>query len=228
MSPTASGLRDGTTRKADLFVLATGYKGPDHLLTQLFGADVAKRVGRVWGFDDATQELRNMWTRTPQPGLWFTGGAFSQARIYSRYIALQIDAIEAGRLGKAGWQSSVAAHARHSSVFASPRFAGDGPGVGKVSPAITCAIACRFSNVARALSRHPPACGSSSSPRLSVYPRRLWTLSPRMLGEGATEWYSSAFSRRISPEVLQFVHALQSRGRRECRAPAGTRGLVCK
>ena len=41
-----------------------------------------------------------MWTRTRQPGLWFTGGAFSQARIYSRYIALQIDAIEAGRLGK--------------------------------------------------------------------------------------------------------------------------------
>ena len=46
-------LRDGTTRKADLFVLATGYKGPDHLLTQLFGADVADRVGRVWGFDEA-------------------------------------------------------------------------------------------------------------------------------------------------------------------------------
>ena len=73
--------------KADLIVLATGYKGPDHLLQQLFGADVAKRVGRVWGFDDASSELRNMWTRTPQPGLWFVGGAFSQARIYSRYIA---------------------------------------------------------------------------------------------------------------------------------------------
>jgi putative flavoprotein involved in K+ transport len=41
-----------------------------------------------------------MWTRTPQPGLRFTAGAFSQARIYSRYIALQIDAIERGRLCK--------------------------------------------------------------------------------------------------------------------------------
>jgi hypothetical protein len=41
-----------------------------------------------------------MWTRTGQPGLWFTAGAFSQARIYSRYIALQIDAIEQGRLAK--------------------------------------------------------------------------------------------------------------------------------
>lgn len=94
-------LKDGSSLPADLFVLATGYKGLDHLLENLFGREVAVRVGRVWGFDETTQELRNMWTRTGQPGLWFTGGAFSQARIYSRYIALQIDAIERGALGKA-------------------------------------------------------------------------------------------------------------------------------
>jgi hypothetical protein len=41
-----------------------------------------------------------MWTRTGQPGLWFTRGAFSQARIFSRFIALQIAAIEAGTLSK--------------------------------------------------------------------------------------------------------------------------------
>src|SRR5713101_7570553 len=41
-----------------------------------------------------------MWVRTPQPGLWFTGGVFSQCRVYSCYIALQIDAIEAGKLAK--------------------------------------------------------------------------------------------------------------------------------
>jgi putative flavoprotein involved in K+ transport len=70
------------------------------LLAKLFGDDVAARVGRVWGFDEVTGELRNMWTRMPQPGLWFTAGAFSRARIYSRYIALQIDAIEQGRLSK--------------------------------------------------------------------------------------------------------------------------------
>ena len=93
-------LDDGSVRKADLVVLATGYKGLDHLLGTLFGADVANRVGRIWGFDEKTQELRNMWVRTGQPGLWFTGGAFSQCRIYSRYIALQIDAIEAGKLPK--------------------------------------------------------------------------------------------------------------------------------
>ena len=95
-------LKGGETLLAELLVLATGYKGPDHLLQKLFGDDVAQRVGRVWGFDDASQELRNMWTRNPQPGLWFTAGAFSQARIYSRFIALQIAAMEAGKLAKAG------------------------------------------------------------------------------------------------------------------------------
>ena len=93
-------LKDGTQLAADLFVLATGYKGLDHLLAELFGSEVAARVGRVWGFDETTAELRNMWRRTGQPGLWFTGGAFSQARIYSRFIALQIDAIERGVLAK--------------------------------------------------------------------------------------------------------------------------------
>lgn len=93
-------LTDGSALPAELFVLATGNKGPDHLVTHLFGAEVARRVGRVWGFDAATSEFANMWRRTPQPGLWFTAGAFSQARIYSRFIATQIDAIEKGRLGK--------------------------------------------------------------------------------------------------------------------------------
>ena len=93
-------LGDGSTLSADLVVLATGYKGLDHVVSSRFGEAVAKRVGPIWGFDGKTQELRNMWTRTRQPGLWLTGGAFSQCRIYSRYIALQIDAIEAGKLAK--------------------------------------------------------------------------------------------------------------------------------
>jgi cation diffusion facilitator CzcD-associated flavoprotein CzcO len=69
-------LRDGSTLKADLVVLATGYNGLDHIVGSLFGPGIAERVGPIWGFDDS-QELRNMWTRTRQPGLWFTAGSFS-------------------------------------------------------------------------------------------------------------------------------------------------------
>lgn len=88
-------LKNGNTRPADLIVLATGYKGQEHLLRKLFGEATAERVGPVWGFGQG-QELRNMYVRTPQPGLWFIAGSLAQCRIYSKYLALQIKAVEAG------------------------------------------------------------------------------------------------------------------------------------
>ncbi len=91
-------MKDGTQRDAALMVLATGYKGQDHLVRGLFGEDVAGRVGRVWGFDEPTQEIRNMWMGTGQPGLWFTGGSFAQCRMYSKYLAMQVKAVELGVL----------------------------------------------------------------------------------------------------------------------------------
>ena len=90
-------MRSGDTLAADLIVLATGYKGQEYLVRKLFGDDVAARVGPIWGFGDE-QELRNMFTRTAQPGLWFIAGSFTQCRIYSKYLALQIKACEEGLL----------------------------------------------------------------------------------------------------------------------------------
>jgi putative flavoprotein involved in K+ transport len=88
-------MRDGETLRADLIVLATGYKGQDVLVRKLFGDAVAARVGPIWGFGDEL-ELRNMFVRTPQPGLWFIAGSFAQCRIYSKYLGLQIKASELG------------------------------------------------------------------------------------------------------------------------------------
>ena len=92
-------MRNGTLVPADLVVLATGYKGMDALVRKLFGNDVSDRVGPIWGFDEAQQELRNMWMPTGQPGLWFIAGSFAQCRIYSKTLALQIQAAEAGLKG---------------------------------------------------------------------------------------------------------------------------------
>lgn len=89
-------LADGRLLPAELIVLATGYRGQEHMVRTLFGDAVADRAGPVWGFDPETQELRNMWTRTGHPGLWFTAGAFSQCRNYSKYLALGIKAEELG------------------------------------------------------------------------------------------------------------------------------------
>ena len=88
-------LRSGERLAADLVVLATGYKGQEALVARLFGEAVAARVGPIWGFGEG-EELRNMFTRTAQPGLWFIAGSFAQCRIYSRALALQIKAQEAG------------------------------------------------------------------------------------------------------------------------------------
>jgi putative flavoprotein involved in K+ transport len=90
-------MRDGTMLHADLIVLATGYQGQEHLVRKLFGGEIASRIGPIWGFGD-DQELRNMYVRTAQPGLWFIAGSLAQCRINAQYLALQIKACEAGLL----------------------------------------------------------------------------------------------------------------------------------
>jgi putative flavoprotein involved in K+ transport len=89
--------RDGSTVPADLLVLATGYKNQQDTARAYLGDAVADKIGPVWGFDDGG-ELRNMWRRTAQPGLWFTAGSLAQCRIFSRYLAIQIKALEEGLL----------------------------------------------------------------------------------------------------------------------------------
>jgi hypothetical protein len=88
-------LKSGETVAADLIVLATGYRPQEELVKKLFGEAMAARVGPIWGFGDG-QELRNMYMRTPQPGIYFIAGSLAQCRINSRYLALQIKALEEG------------------------------------------------------------------------------------------------------------------------------------
>src|SRR5947209_5968795 len=90
-------MKSGETIQADLIVLATGYKPQEELVRKLFGDEVVRRVGPIWGFGDE-QELRNMYVRTGQPGLWFIAGGLAQCRIGSKYLALQIKATEEGLL----------------------------------------------------------------------------------------------------------------------------------
>jgi len=90
-------LRDASLVPAELLVLATGYKNQQDTVRVYLGDEIADKIGPVWGFDDGG-ELRNMWKRTAQPGLWLTAGSLAQCRIFSRYLAIQIKAIEEGLL----------------------------------------------------------------------------------------------------------------------------------
>jgi cation diffusion facilitator CzcD-associated flavoprotein CzcO len=91
-------LKDGSTVPADVLVLATGYFPQVELVRRALGEEMVERIGPVWGIGD-DGELNNMYRRTPQQGLWFIAGGLGQCRINSKYLALQIKAMELGKLG---------------------------------------------------------------------------------------------------------------------------------
>ena len=88
-------LSDGTAVNADIIVLATGYKPLQEAVRAIFGDAIADRVGPIWGIGE-DGELRNMYARTAQDGLYFSGGGLPGARAYSHYTALLIKAALAG------------------------------------------------------------------------------------------------------------------------------------
>lgn len=90
-------LKDGTLVPADVLVLATGHFPQVELVRRALGEDMVQRIGPVWGLGD-DGELNNMYKRTPQQGLWFIAGGIAQCRINSKYLALQIKAMELGML----------------------------------------------------------------------------------------------------------------------------------
>lgn len=94
--PTGLRMKDGSLIEADLVVVAKGYLGQSAVVEKLLGRKVANRVGPIWGINPDTQELNNMWKPTSQPGLWFHAGSLAQCRIWSKYLALQIQARELG------------------------------------------------------------------------------------------------------------------------------------
>lgn len=98
LSETAVHLENGEALKADAVVYATGYGNMTDWVAALIDKETADRVGPCWGYGSGTKgdpgpwigELRNMWIETAQQGLWFTGGNLSQARFFSRLLALQL------------------------------------------------------------------------------------------------------------------------------------------
>ncbi len=90
-------LKDGSVVPADLLVLATGYYPQQELVRRAMGEAMVEKIGPVWGIGP-DGELNNMYKRTPQQGLWFIAGGLAQCRINSKYLALQIKAMELGLL----------------------------------------------------------------------------------------------------------------------------------
>lgn len=83
--------RDGSVIEADMVILATGYQSRKSEIGELFGDDVADRVGEIARLDEEG-EWANIWSQTGQRGLWFNGGGINQMRPGSERLALLIKA----------------------------------------------------------------------------------------------------------------------------------------
>ena len=77
-------------------MLATGYKGQEHLVRKLFGEDGRGARRPDLGIRRRARNCATCSCAPPQPGLWFIAGSLAQCRIYSKYLALQIKASEIG------------------------------------------------------------------------------------------------------------------------------------
>jgi len=88
-------LGDGRKLPADIIVLATGFDNMRTTARKVLGDKIADRANDVWDLDEEG-EVNAMWRPCGHPRLWFMGGSLALCRIYSRFVALQIKAIEEG------------------------------------------------------------------------------------------------------------------------------------
>ncbi|KAJ5554067.1 hypothetical protein N7513_004026 [Penicillium frequentans] len=88
-------LEDGSTLPADIVVLATGYDNMRTTVRKVLGDKVADRCQDVWDLDNEG-ELRGMWRPSGHPGFYYFGGNLALCRVYSKFLAFQIKAVETG------------------------------------------------------------------------------------------------------------------------------------
>lgn len=90
---------DGSTLPADVVVLCTGFHPMRESVRAMLGDKVADAIAEPWVLDYSRGgEHGALWTETGYPQLWLHAGALNDSRIYSRYLALKIKAIESGRI----------------------------------------------------------------------------------------------------------------------------------
>jgi hypothetical protein len=77
-------------------VFATGYANMVTTAKNILGVQALEGVEDVWGIDEETHEMKGMWKKVGNKGLWFMGGNLALTRWFSRTLALEIAAQENG------------------------------------------------------------------------------------------------------------------------------------
>ncbi|KUL81753.1 hypothetical protein ZTR_09400 [Talaromyces verruculosus] len=94
-TPKALILANGSELEADVVVLATDYGNMRTTVRKALGDGVADKLKDVWDLDEEG-ELNAMWRPSGHPRFWYMGGGLALVRIYSKFLALQIKAVEEG------------------------------------------------------------------------------------------------------------------------------------
>jgi len=97
---TSTGLQfsDRSHLEADVVIFATGYGDARIAMRKIVGAAIAERIPKVWGLNDEG-EISGAWREVGTEGLWYMAGNFAMARFFSKHLALQIKAKQAGVFG---------------------------------------------------------------------------------------------------------------------------------
>src|ERR1700710_652445 len=91
-TPTGLAFSDGTEIPASVIIFSTGFVGNMRTdVARIFGKEVASKADDFWGLD-GEGELKGVFKRNGQPGLWYMGGTVGHARDFSRFVAMQIKA----------------------------------------------------------------------------------------------------------------------------------------
>jgi len=90
---------DGSQAEADIVIFATGYLSMSHTMTHLLGPNVLKSKPKIWDLDEEG-EYYGVYRQTDIPRLWYAAGGFSEARGFSKFLALRILAEKLGVLEK--------------------------------------------------------------------------------------------------------------------------------
>ncbi|MGO4584036.1 flavin-containing monooxygenase [Arthrobacter sp. 2RAF6] len=95
-------LDDCSSVEADLVIFATGYRGPATAIRKVLGDAVADQVGNFADVGE-DREYGRLWRQTGVDKLWFMVSlGIGDGRFYSKLLALQIAAMDAGTLCNSG------------------------------------------------------------------------------------------------------------------------------
>ncbi|KAJ3868061.1 hypothetical protein EV359DRAFT_33047 [Lentinula novae-zelandiae] len=97
-TPTGLKFEDGSEISADVVVYATGYGNARSVIRKICGDEIGDKCKDAWGLN-AEGEMRGSWRDMGVPGLWYAMGNFSMDRSHSKYLALQIKAMEENCFG---------------------------------------------------------------------------------------------------------------------------------